>query len=130
MATAREHLRATHTAAHQHHTEMIAAHKSALEKATAMEPHGHQAEFHKTAIASHEKMQSHCATQMAECDKAADAGDLNKVIPSAISKLAPPAPGIRAIPRFGAPSMPAKANVPEEFSKVFSIDGDEGIAFA
>src|SRR5437879_4080970 len=96
---AAEHLHGIHAAAHEHHSEMIAAHKAALEKAVAMEPHGHHATFHKAAIASHEKMQ---ATAKAVADALQKANQVQP-LPEGLRRVTPTVPtsGITAIPRIG-----------------------------
>ncbi len=68
-----EHLAAMHKAAHGHHTEMIAAHETALKKAADMEDGDHHVKFHKAAIASHQQMVDFHEGALEECQKAAAA---------------------------------------------------------
>ena len=124
MATASEHLYNFHKAAHAHHSEMIAAHRTALEKAAAMEPAGGpHTTFHKSAIASHERMQAHHASAMEECSKAM-AGEFEKspqLMPTQVSTVYP-ATAVRAVPRNGAPAMPTPPAVDLEFQKLVDVE--------
>lgn len=122
MSKVSDHLLATHKAAHAHHTEMIAAHETALDKAAAVEPKdGPHSTFHKTAIASHTKMRDHHATQIADCEKAVVAS-LEKVmpLPTGLTTLAPSRPRVTAVPRHGSPAIPA--NAVADFTKIIGVD--------
>ncbi len=54
----------------------------------------------------------------------------NTIVPTAVSGVAPAAPGITAVPRGGQPpAPPAKPNVPLQFQKLVQVDEDEELAY-
>jgi hypothetical protein len=104
------HLAATHHAFH----------KSMVENPDDAEAH------HKTAMEA-------CAKDMADCEKAAIADTLEKVrerdnavveIPG-LSRVAPNAPGVVAVPRAGQPAVPSRPNVPLAFQKLVQTPDEE-----
>lgn len=80
-------------------------------------------ETHNALGDEHAEMAEHCA----KCAKAADeaekaaADDLNKIVPHRVSAVAPTAPGITMVPRFGSPPL-QKAAVDSQFSKLLELD--------
>jgi hypothetical protein len=131
MSKVSEHLHSMHKFAHEDRKQAIADHQAAIDKAEdGME------DFHKASIERHKKAMAYHADGMAECSKAIQADGLEKLnldrlVPSNISTLAPPRPEIRAeiraIPRFGSPAVPSGADardVSEEFSKIFGLDAE------
>lgn len=87
---------------------------------------------HKQAADELDKLAGTCAAHAehhrdaaAKCNKAA-VDELNKLVPTDISAVAPDRPGIRSVPRPGQPELPAKPNVDEQFRKLVSVeDGSE-----
>lgn len=127
MATeknAAQHLHEFHKAAHEHHSEMIAAHKTELGKASR-----DRRDFHEAAIAAHLKMQVHHADGMAETQKAmVDAlNKTNEVLQTRVSAVAPDLPtGLRSVIRPGQPSfgtgMPSMPKVELQFEHLVKVD--------
>jgi hypothetical protein len=118
--TVREHLTKAHEAIAQHHRAMSKCHKAAIGKAEAGNP---DREFHKVAAAAHDQAADAHDAMCEDCAKAV-ADDLNKTMPwpTGLSAVAPNAPGIRAVPRGGQPQIPARPNVPIEFSDLIKIE--------
>jgi hypothetical protein len=119
-----EHLATFHKAAHGHHTQMIAAHETALKKAQDMEEGEHHVKFHKTAIANHQEMAGFHEGAMEDCQKAVAAADLAKqhqLVPDGIRGIVPDRPTITPVPRYGQREM-SKADVPPEFAHLVEID--------
>ncbi len=126
MASMREHLTEVHKRTAEHHSKKATSH---VARATHFKKLATQLGKTETTEASkdskailealavlHEEMsQEH--SDMAEfhsdcaekCAKAVDAGDLNKLVPTRVSTIAPP----RAVPRTGAPPIQRRAVDPE-----------------
>ncbi|HXP71764.1 MAG TPA: hypothetical protein VOA88_20985 [Candidatus Dormibacteraeota bacterium] len=62
-----------------------------------------------------------------ECSKAIEAGDLAKLVPTAISAVVPTAP-VRAVPRAGQREIPLTDMVEPQFRKLVEIDEGEEYA--
>jgi len=121
----------------KHHFEMAKAHGAMMDEHEKDSPHY---AFHKIAKAEHEgqvgqwaslgEMAAACAKDSAALmmsRKAAGMGDdLDDLMPTQISVVAPTVPqNLRAIPRFGAREV-GKADVSELFRKMVSVeDGSE-----
>ena len=144
MSTLRQHLKKFHETAADHHDELAKCfHKlSSLGK-------GAKSHMSDDAIAAdeltqclgkiagaHQLRSAYHKEAMAECEKIA-ADDLNKsssdlikrlehlegqIVPTRVSAIAPNAPGIRAVPRAGAPNAPARPEVPLQFAKLVEIE--------
>jgi hypothetical protein len=86
------------------------------------------AAFHKGMSESHLE----CGEACAKCAMSikANAGDLTKLadvddmVPLNVSVVTPPNPGIRAVPRAGAPAQSDHAEVPRQFEKMVAVDED------
>jgi hypothetical protein len=109
--TAAEHLVDFHKAAFRHHSEMMAAHKSEIEKSGGG--------FHKTACDSHQAMVDYHGKALAECEKAA-ADALNKLVPTQVSVVVPTPPSVRAVLRPGQRELPT--NIAPELRKILGSD--------
>lgn len=139
MASARQHLANFHKGANEHHGlaasehaglqrkhAKIAAIHLSLHKADGLSdgedgPHARlaaehdgAAEHHAQLAKSHTAQMNYHATAAEECAKAMD-GDLNKLVPTAVSAIAPESP--RLVKRPGQPE-PAALPVPLEFEKL------------
>jgi hypothetical protein len=142
MALMREHLQNFHTKEAEHHTAKAAHH------ATAAELHGRLAKcmgkattdgakdaqgiiealaaMHTEQSNEHAGMADYNSEAADKCSKAVDNADLEKLVPTRVSSIAPTQPtNLRAIPRFGAKEMPAAAISPE-LSKILGT-GEEDL---
>jgi hypothetical protein len=143
MSSMREHLQNFHAKESEHHAAKAAYHATAAElhsrladcmgKSTTTEP-AKAAQAHLDALAAMHKEQAKQHSDMADwnaecadkCSKATDAADLEKLIPTRVSSIAPAQPtNLRAIPRYGAKEMPAAAISPE-LSKILGT-GEEDL---
>jgi hypothetical protein len=141
MASMREHLTNFHTKESEHHTAKAAHH------ATAAELHGRlarcmgkattdgakDAQGILEALAAMHTEQSNEHTGMADwnaecadkCSKATDAADLEKLVPTRVSSIAPTQPtNLRAVPRFGSKELPTIAVAPE-LSKILGVNEED-----
>jgi hypothetical protein len=85
------------------------------------------AESHRSMAAHHRGENKHHLGQSARLAASAKADadrDLNKIVPTNIHMVIPDASGIRAVPRGGQPMIPARANVPIEFSHLVKIEDE------
>jgi hypothetical protein len=139
--TIREHLQHLHKAiaGHfrekaEHHGEMEkSAHEhaglhDAMAKATGVQTHRDFASRHRADALIHKNMNKHYLQkaayhddQAAECAKAVDTSDLNKLVPTNVSGVVPTR--ITAVPRPGQP-VPT-VNVAPEFEHLFKVDDAE-----
>ncbi|MCU1317253.1 MAG: hypothetical protein JWN63_2575 [Candidatus Acidoferrum typicum] len=135
--TMREHLSNFHKRQSAHHAGKAAFHATAAEHFKKLAGHIGKSEtteasedskgilaalaaMHEEQSQEHAGMGGFHAEQMEECSKAAD-GDLNKLVPTRISAVAPTPPGVRAVPRAGQPA-PENITVPEEFAKLAQVE--------
>jgi hypothetical protein len=145
-----EHLKKSHQDSSAHHNEMANAHTAMLGK---HEEKSDEHEFHKSAAESHVDARDDCDERVEECNKAisecekAATSSMNKLLatdpamqaymkrlvdeaigntvqPTHISAVAPPKPGLTAVPRFGSPAVPAPI-VEERFAHLVEIDDAE-----
>jgi hypothetical protein len=136
MATMKEHMAAHHATAAKFHSAAAAEHSGlaalhhGLAKLDGAAHDGAVGEHHKTMAAHHEKLSSlhkgyadHHADQAEKCAKAVD-DQMNKLAPTGVIGVTPNNPNIRAVPRAGQ-REPAKANVPVEFQKLFTVEDEE-----
>jgi len=127
MATVKEHLQKMHQAMSDHHTLMAKCHSTAMGKAVAGDVNH---EYHKTSAALHEAAASSHDEMCETCVKGTDVIDLAKrgdqvqPLPPGLSRLAPNAPRVTAVPRHGHP-VAAAANVPAQFAKLVSTEDEE-----
>jgi len=68
--------------------------------------------------AAHAEFHRDCAEK---CNKAMDAADLNKLVPTRVSAIAPERPTITPVPRYGAPPLHPQ-NVEPELVKALGLD--------
>jgi hypothetical protein len=100
--------------------------------------HKAMAEDPDNAAAHHEKAMAECTKSMGEYDKALIADSLEKsaadrkeragadaVREPGLSRLAPPPPGIVAVPRAGSPAAAAKPIVDPLYTKIMGDSVDE-----
>jgi hypothetical protein len=117
-----------HKTYHEHHSEKTRIHADHAEahkaRMATLEKGSAEHDYHKTKHALHKATSESHAT-LAEyhkgcMEKAAD-DEMNKVVPSHVSGVTP---GIRAVPRPGAPAPGSaeKPNVPSEFQKLFEVE--------
>jgi hypothetical protein len=134
MATrVREHLTALHDRMVEHHTKKAASHAARATHFTKLATQlgktetteavqdsaavlGALAGLHEEMSQEHTDMATFHADSKEACQKAAS-DQLDKVVPTNISGIAPPAPTIRPIPRTGSPAFPATAAGGDEFLK-------------
>jgi hypothetical protein len=119
--TVREHLARLHKSAAAHHRTMAEIHGNVVAKAEGMEDN--QKTFHECSKAAHDAAAGQHDGMAEECSKAAE-GDLNKLIPTGVSAIAPDRPKITPVPRLGQPAIPAAANVDPVFAKLFEVDDE------
>ncbi len=108
------------TSAATHHTAMA---KLAATAMNGCEEDSDERTMHKSAMDSHISHAECCAECAKACDKA-DSSDFEKLIPSAVSRVTPTAPGIRMVPRAGQ-QMPTMPEVDKDFADLVSIEGGE-----
>jgi hypothetical protein len=143
MATMREHLAGLHKNFAEHFREKSSHHQAVaksheehaslhdeLHKSTGVKTHKDFATRHRADAAVHKSMAGHYSEQAdhhagkaEDCAKAAD-DQMNKLAPTAVSGVTRDNPNIRAVPRPGQ-REPAKANVPVEFQKLFTVEDEE-----
>jgi hypothetical protein len=126
MSKVSEHLFEHHKAMHQDRADAIANHEAELKKADGSES------FHKAEIERHKKAMDHHADMMAECSKASQAEDLeklnlNRLVPTQVIAVIPDNPNARAnvtaVPRFGARPIPVAVETgPVDFAKLIGTD--------
>ena len=117
MSTVREHLQKVHRVIAEHHREMSKCHGAAMDKAVAGDVHH---EFHNAAQAAHNVAADEHDALCEECAKAI-ASDLQKLVPTRVSAVAPTAP-VRAVPRTGQRTIPLSEMVDPEFAKLVAMD--------
>jgi hypothetical protein len=108
MTEHHESLAARHTALAGHHASMTKADKAFSDHHVAMKGE------HEEIAKEHAAMATYHGECAAQCAKAADSIDLNRLVPTAVSALAPTAP-LRAVPRPGQPALDKNVSVPLEF---------------
>lgn len=124
MATMKEHLSEMHDRMAQHHKSM-AGHFETLSKCMAKASNGEARDGKGTLdalTAEHQSMAAFHSDCASTCAKAND-GDLNKLVPNFVSGIAPERPGVRAVPRTGAPV--AQATFDPSLTKIFGLDLDD-----
>jgi hypothetical protein len=83
-----------------------------------------QKNFHECAKAAHDAAAGQHDGMAEECSKAMDAVDLNKLVPTGVSVVAPTRPAIAAVPRFGSKGMPVSVVSPE-LSKILGTSEED-----
>ena len=145
MSTVRQHLQTLHTNLADHHQKKTEHHAKMASHFAKLAKHLGKTETTEAAkdskgilealASEHEEMSQHHAGQVehhnaqVEACMKADAGDLNKLVPTSVSAVTP---GVRAVPRPGQQPVnkaPEKPNVPLEFQKMFEVE-DEREDFA
>jgi hypothetical protein len=130
-----------HKVYHAEHEKLATSHAVEM----SHYPEGsHQHEHHKTKHESHTRLRDYHHKEMNK----AVADEMNKVdtvptaledvvratflkmfgntlVPTAVSAVAPTAPGIRAVPRGGERPVPVTPNVPLEFAKLVAVDEEQ-----
>ena len=139
MSTMREHLHDLHRREAQYHTAKAGRHAavgshyqklaSALGKAEVSEAQKDTAAILEALAAVHqEESQEHAGMAKfhadcgEKCMKAAD-GDLNKLVPTSVSAVAPTRPGITPVLRPGQRELPA--NMDPQISKILGTDPED-----
>jgi hypothetical protein len=131
MASAREHMASNHGKEQAHWSEFgkglrnVATHLRSMHKESGMTGECKPADAVDKLADLAVSHSNYHGEQVEACKKALDA-EMNKLVPSNVSAIVPDLPAdIRRVPRTGQPKVPVKPNVPLEFEKVFSIDGDD-----
>jgi hypothetical protein len=141
MTTMKEHLAGMH-ARHQEHHELkakihkkMAGHFETLgkhfQKTTATEAERDAAATlaalsseHESLWQEHSDLAAYHQEQLKACEKAADS-DLNKLVPTSVSAVAPNRPGLTMVPRAGEQPVPARPAVPEQFAHLVKVEDGE-----
>jgi hypothetical protein len=113
--TAKQHLGKLAGALAAHHVGMA---KTAKDGMDSCEPGSDDHEAFRKKLESHTNVADAATQCLAACDKA-DGGDLEK-----ISGVAPTAPNIRAVPRFGSRELPTQP-VDADFAYLTQVEGDQ-----
>jgi hypothetical protein len=118
----------------RHHGKLKAFYRT-FHKAMQDDENDGMDQFQELADA-HEEMEGEhadCAEFFTRCAKdggepaAKAAGFSNSrtgLVSDRVNGIVPEAPNVRAIPRAGAPTIPARPDVPLEFEKLVSVDDD------
>jgi hypothetical protein len=139
MASMKEHLTQFHESEAAHHDHKAAHHKaiaghyhklaSSLGKAEVTEAQADSkatleamAGMHEVTSQNHADRAEYHRDCAEKCRKAMNAADLNKLVPTSVSAIAPDRPNIRAVLRPGQREFPA--NTAPELSKIIGV-GDE-----
>ena len=117
----RDTLKKFFTSAATHHTAMAALAQSAM---GGCEEDSDQHTLHKTAMESHIS-HAQCCTECAKACTKADGDELDKLAPTAISRVTPTPPHLKMVPRAGMQPVPDKQQNPV-FTEVYG--GTEGDA--
>jgi len=120
--TTREHMKAFHTAAADHHVKMAKSHKQLaglFGKAAGMDNSQDVSDEHTAMSKSHTEMAEHHLEMCKSVGDAMDKSAGDRMIPDAISSIPRSFP--TAVPRYGQPDL-SKAKVPEEFRHLVEID--------
>lgn len=120
MASVREHLMKAHSFMAEHHRSMSKCHSAAMGKAVAGDG---MHEFHKNAAMHHDAAAEQHDAACEECQKATES-ELRKLVPTAVSGIAPTAP-VRAVPRTGQREIPLADTVDFQFRKLVLVDEGE-----
>jgi hypothetical protein len=108
----------------QHHSEMAECHKVAMDNC---EKDSLEADFHKAACESHlacGETVARAAMDQKSMTEEMDKSQLDEMVPSNISRVAPAPPGIRMVPRAGAPAQSDRVEVPKQFEKMVSVEDE------
>jgi hypothetical protein len=107
----------------RHHSVGAEAHKTMLDNCEKDSP---EADFHKTMCESHLATGEKCAraAMSFKTDSDAMGKAFDALEPSNISGVAPAPPGVRMVPRAGAPAQSDRAPVPLQFEKMVSVEDE------
>jgi hypothetical protein len=109
------------TSAAGHHTLMAKAAEAAMNECEE----GPERHSFKAAMESHIGHAECCAECAGAMDKAdGGGGDELEVLPAGFSKLATTAPHLRAIPRYGAPELPASVAADPVYRAIFESEDE------
>jgi hypothetical protein len=144
MSTVRGHLQEVHTRLASHHIAKAKHHKAMATHFRkfhkAMEDDGDGMDSFENIASAHDEISGEhedCAQFHVDCAKSlsgdgepsakafgmdSSARRTASIAPDRISGVAPEAP--RAVPRAGAPTIPARPEVPLEFEKLVAVDDD------
>jgi hypothetical protein len=121
MATARQHLATTHHKEQSHWNGFaeglseLGAHVRALHKEAGMKGDCKAGDAIDKLVAAAQSHADYHGSQVEACMKATD-DDLNKLVPTAVSGVAPPRPNITPVLRTGAPPM--QSGVDPQLAKI------------
>jgi hypothetical protein len=144
MSSMREHLADVHKRTAAHHGTKAALHETAATHYKALAKHLSKTEtteaakdskgllealsaIHEQHSQEHANMAEFHSACAEKCDKAADAADLNKIVPTQVSVVAPTRPTITPVLRPGQREISSAdmSKMSPEFQKLFSTTDED-----